>query len=193
MNVQKRTNLYKIIKSAEKFAKKKHAHQKRKDCKTPYWHHLRTVVKNLQKLGIKDQNILCAGWLHDTIEDTDTDYDDIQEQFGKITAKIVTQVTKDTRIPQKLRESLYIQQLKHASWQAKAVKLGDLLANIDDLKNSGFSNQKKKNQGKDKIKYLLAIKPGLVKNKSKLPGLQKIQTNLNELLIKYGQKPISIN
>jgi len=177
---------------ARSFAKKKHKHQLRKDCKTPYWHHLRTVVKNLQKLGIKDQNILCAGWLHDTIEDTDTDYDDIQKQFGKITAKIVTQVTKDKRIPQKLRESKYIQQLKHASWQAKAVKLGDLLANIDDLKNSGFSNQKKKNQVKDKIKYLLAIKSGLVKNKSKLPGLQKIQTELNDLLVQYRQKRINL-
>ena len=178
---------------ASSFAKKKHKHQLRKDCKTPYWHHLRTVVKNLQKLGIKDQNILCAGWLHDTIEDTDTDYDDIEKRFGKITAKIVTQVTKDTRIPQKLRELKYIEQLKHASWQAKAVKLGDLLANIDDLKNSRYSNQEKKNQVKDKIKYLFAIKPGILKNKSEMPGLKKIENQLNELLIEYGQKQISIN
>ena len=173
---------------AQSFAKKKHQHQFRKDRKTPYWHHLKQVVQNLQKLGIKNQDILCAGWLHDTIEDTDTDFDDIEERFGKTTAKIVSQVTKDTRIPQKQRESQYLLQLKRASWEAKAVKLGDLAANIADLKNSGYTNQKKVKQVKDKLKYLSAIKPGLVKNKSKLPGLQKIETQLNLSLFEYRQK-----
>ena len=174
------------------FAKKKHRYQLRKDCTTPYWHHLKQVVQNLQKLGIKNQDILCAGWLHDTIEDTNTDFDDIEKRFGKTTAKIVAQVTKDTRIPQKQRESQYLLQLKRASWQAKAVKLGDLVANIADLKNSGFSKQKKVKEVRDKLKYISAIKPGLVKNKSKLPGLKKIENELNDLLVQYGQKKINL-
>jgi len=181
------------ISKASRFAKKKHQHQLRKDCKTPYWHHLKQVVQNLQKLGIKNQDILCAGWLHDTIEDTDTDFDDIAKEFGKNTAKIVAQVTKDTRIPQKQRESEYLLQLKSASWQAKAVKLGDLVANIADLKNSGFSKQEKLKQVRDKIKYLSAIKPGLVKNKSNLPELKKIENELNDLLVQYGLKKIKLS
>ena len=175
---------------AKSFARKKHKHQLRKDKKTPYWHHLRQVVQNLQKLGIKNQDVLAAGWLHDTIEDTDTDFDDIKELFGKKTAQIVAQVTKDTRIPQKQREKNYLTQLKKASWEAKVVKLCDILANIADMENSGFSKSKKVKQVKDKIQYLKAIKPGIIKNKSKLSGLKKLEKQLNQLLIKYNQNTI---
>ena len=41
--------------------------------------------------------IICAGWLHDTIEDTDTDFDAIKDRFGKNVAEIVVSVTKDNR------------------------------------------------------------------------------------------------
>ena len=130
------------VTKAKIFAKKKHKHLFRKDKKTPYWKHLEQVVKRLEKLGIKDQEILCAGWLHDTIEDTDTDFDDIKENFGKNVAEIVSSVTKDTRLIQKKREQNYILQLKKASWQAKVVKLGDIVSNIADLQNSDFSSKK---------------------------------------------------
>lgn len=184
-------NLLSKVINAQKFAKTKHKHQLRKNCKTPYWHHLRQVVQNLQKLGIKNQDVLDAGWLHDTIEDTDTDFDDIEELFGKKTAQIVARVTKDTRTPQKQREKNYLTQLKKASWEAKVVKLCDILANIADLENSGFSKSKKVKQVKDKIQYLKAIKPGIIQNKSKLSGLDKIEKQLHELLIKYKQNTIS--
>ena len=71
-----------LINQAQKFAKEKHKHQTRDDGKTPYWKHLQKVVKNLERLGITDESIICAGWLHDTIEDTDTDDDKIRKKFG---------------------------------------------------------------------------------------------------------------
>jgi len=175
---------------AKILAKKKHKHQFRKDKKTPYWKHLEQVVKRLEKLGIKDHEILCAGWLHDTIEDTDTDYDHIKKIFGKKVADIVSSVTKDTRLVQKRREQNYILQLKKASWQAKVVKLGDIVANIADLENSCFSLSKIKKQVKDKIPYIMAIKPGIVAKKSYLPGLRIIENELNQLLVRYNQKEI---
>ena len=51
--------------------------QYRNNNKTPYWYHLRDVVNNLEMMGIDDESILCAGWLHDSIEDTSFDFDDI--------------------------------------------------------------------------------------------------------------------
>jgi len=176
--------------NAKKLAKKKHKHQFRKDGKTHYWKHLEQVVKLLEKMGIKDKDILCAGWLHDTIEDTDTDFDDINEKFGKKVADIVASVTKDTRQIQKLREKNYILQLKKASWQAKVVKLCDIVANIADLENSCFSESKILKQVKEKIPFLNAIKHGISSKKSHLLGLSKIENELNELLEKYHQKPI---
>ena len=71
-----------IVKFAKLFAKDKHVGQFRNDDITPYWHHLRQVVHNLQVMGITEESILCAGWLHDTIEDTDTSFDSIQDSFG---------------------------------------------------------------------------------------------------------------
>jgi len=138
------------IEEAKKLAKKKHAHQTRKDGKTPYYNHLKKVVKNIENFGITNKEILCAGWLHDTIEDTDTDYEEIYEKFGKKTADYVASVTKDTRLIKTKQEKQYITQLKKSPWQAKVVKLGDILANFEDLKNSGYDF--KKQQSKISIK-----------------------------------------
>jgi (p)ppGpp synthase/HD superfamily hydrolase len=173
---------------AKKFAIKKHAHQRRKDGKTPYWRHLEQVVRRLEKLEISEQEVLSAGWLHDTIEDTDTDYDDIEERFGKKTADLVAAVTKDTRLPRKTRESQYILQLKNAPWQAKAIKLADIVANLADLERSGEPYAKRLRQARDKLAYYNAIKSGISKNKSRMPGLDAMQDELDGLLGRYGIK-----
>lgn len=173
------------LKIAKEFAKKKHSSQKRKDGKTPYWKHLETVVNNLEILGVKDIDVLCAGWLHDTIEDTSTDYDDIYEKCGRTTADIVAFCTKDTRLIKNQREIDYIKQLRTANLYAKTVKLCDVLANISDLKNSNYSKSKMTHQVREKIPYLVAIKPTIIKNKKKFSGFTIIQNRLNGLLEEY--------
>lgn len=181
----------KLVKSAELFAKMKHKGQFRKDGITPYSKHLKDVVNELKNMGISDEDILCTGWLHDTIEDTDTDYDDIYKKFNKKIADYVASVTKDTRLIKTKQEKAYISQLKKASWQAKAVKLGDIIANFKDLANSGYDFTTQKNKVKNKIPYVMAIKLGISSNKKKIPKLENAQLNLDELLKKYGQKHIS--
>ena len=88
---------------ARNFAKRKHAGQLRKNGKTTTFSHLKDVVKNLKKMKVTNNDTICAGWLHDTIEDTDTDFDSIKEKFGKNVADIVVSVTKDNRLPKKQR------------------------------------------------------------------------------------------
>jgi len=179
------------IEDAKKLAKKKHAHQTRKDGKTPYFNHLKKVVRNLEDFGITDKEILCAGWLHDTIEDTDIDYDEIYEKFGKKTADYVAWVTKDTRLIKAKQEKQYISQLRKSPWQAKVVKLGDILANFEDLKNSGYDFKKQQSKIRNKIPYILAIKNGINSNKNKIPNLKKAEERLNSLLENYNQKLVS--
>jgi len=179
---------FELIKRAQKFAKEKHKHQTRDDGKTPYWKHLKKVVQNLEKLGIIDESIICAGWLHDTIEDTGTDYDDIYELFGKKTADIVAIVTKDTRMMKKGREKAYCLQLKRAPWQAQAVKLCDILANLEDLEFSSKPISQRNKQAKNKLEYFSAIKTGLTKNKKKIPNFNLGITILAELFSKYNVK-----
>ena len=180
-----------LVKKAEKFARWKHVCQFRKDNITPYAKHLESVVNELKSMGVIDEDILCTGWLHDTIEDTDTDYDKIHEKFNKKIADYVALVTKDTRLIKSKQEKAYIAQLKKAPWQAKIVKLADIIANFKDLDNSRYNFARQKNIVKNKIPYILAIKSGIHFNKKKISRLELAKLTLHELLKKYGQKSIS--
>ncbi len=135
------------------FARKKHAGQLRKNGKTTTFSHLQDVVKNLKKMKVTDEDIICAGWLHDTIEDTDTDFDMIKDRFGKRVAEIVVSVTKDNRLPKKQREVKYASDLKGSSVKAKIVKIADILANVNDAPNAGKNAIWEKQQFIKKSKY----------------------------------------
>ncbi|MDC0242952.1 HD domain-containing protein [Nitrosopumilus sp.] len=178
---------------SKKYAIKQHKGQYRKNNKTPYWHHLQDVVKNLEMMGIKDESILCSGWLHDSIEDTSSDFDDVSKNFGKKIAQIVSDLTKETRLPQNPQEKNYLEQLSTSSWQAKVVKFADILANISDLKNSELNKKQKIVHVKYKIKYLGAIKSGIIENKTKIPNLFQAENMLNLVLKQYGQRKIILS
>jgi len=141
------------ITQARNFAKRKHAGQLRKNGKTTTFSHLRDVVKNLKKMKVTDEDIVCAAWLHDTIEDTDTDFDAIKDRFGKNVAKIVVSVTKDNRLVKKQREAKYEKDLKSANIEAKLVKIADILANVNDAPNAGKNEKWEKQQFVKKSKY----------------------------------------
>ena len=91
------------VESAQFFAKDKHKHMTRKDGITPYSVHLESVVSYLKSLGVTDEDVLCTGWLHDTIEDTDTTFDDLYTRFGKKVAVLVSTLSKDRKLPKKER------------------------------------------------------------------------------------------
>ena len=183
-----RRNRMTLILEAEEFAKNKHQYQFRDNGETLYWTHLQKVVENLIELGIHDENILCAGWLHDTIEDTDTDYDDLDENFNREIADIVSTVTKDTRMIKQKREVDYCAQLKLGSWQAQIVKFADILANMEDLENSKKSDSDRKRQAQNKLEYYNSIKSNLQNNKKKIPNLDSKTTRLFEIFLQYGIK-----
>jgi len=72
------------------FAARAHQGQLRKDGQTPYVSHVFRVVFILRHVfGIDDPGVLTAAVLHDTIEDTTTDFDDIEKQFGQDVASWV--------------------------------------------------------------------------------------------------------
>ena len=151
------------VRDARNFAKKKHAGQLRKNGKTTTFSHLKDVVKNLKKMKVTNKDAICAGWLHDTIEDTDTDFDSIKDRFGKNVAEIVVSVTKDNRLPKKQREIKYVKDLKASSVKAKLVKIADILANVNDAPNAGKNTRWEKQQFVKKSKYwsyVSGVRPG---------------------------------
>lgn len=121
---------------AVSFAARAHAGQLRKDGETPYFAHpVRVALVVRHVFNQNDPVALAAALLHDTIEDTTTDYDDLLPEFGQEVAEAVAALTKDARLPEAEREAAYDRQLTAASWQARLVKLADVYDNYCDAQN----------------------------------------------------------
>jgi len=161
----------------------------RKDGITTYSKHLEDVVNRLKSLGVTDEELLCAGWLHDAIEDTDTSFDDLFEKFGSKIAVTVLSLSKDKTLPKKPREQIYVKQLKEASIDAKIIKLCDISANLSSLKRYDASKSKKRRIVRQIRHYLLAIKEDLIKNKD-YPQTMTLLESTNQILKQFGQRTI---
>ena len=169
-----------LLENAELFAKSKHAGKLKKSGMT-YSNHLENVVSRLKSLGIIDEEVLCAGWLHDILEDTDTSFDELFEKFGRRIAVLTLSLTKtkfviDTdddstlsltkkrAIPEKQRQKEYAVKIKESEIDAKLIKLCDISANLGDLKKQIISKTKKRKILKKFRYYLLIIEKDLVEN-----------------------------
>ena len=84
----------KKVRKAFAFARKKHKGQKDDSGKDYFYSHCFQVFQILALLKV-DQNLLCAALLHDTIEDTETTYEEITERFNKDIADLVMEVTHE--------------------------------------------------------------------------------------------------
>jgi guanosine-3',5'-bis(diphosphate) 3'-pyrophosphohydrolase len=123
------------IQEAISFAARAHRYQMRKDEKTPYVAHvMRVAMTAACVFGVRDVDTLCAAVLHDTIEDTTTDYDDLLELFGEEVADLVVCLTKDPRLIEHERDEKYYSDLARAPWKARLIKLAD---SYDNLLDSG--------------------------------------------------------
>jgi guanosine-3',5'-bis(diphosphate) 3'-pyrophosphohydrolase len=127
-----------ILLKALAFASHKHSDQRRKDAKaSPYINHpigLADVLVN--EGGVTDVNVICGALLHDTIEDTDTTYNELVENFGVAIADIVMEVSDDKSLTKSERKKLQIDHAPHKSDEAKLVKLADKICNLRDIINS---------------------------------------------------------
>jgi guanosine-3',5'-bis(diphosphate) 3'-pyrophosphohydrolase len=124
-----------ILIGALAFAAEKHRNQRRKDIEaSPYINHPIMLAKILSiEGGVEDGVVLCAAVLHDTIEDTETSYDELAEQFGHEIADVVRKVTDDKSLPKAERKQLQVEHAPHSSQAAKLVKLADKIANLRDV------------------------------------------------------------
>src|SRR5262249_24396304 len=68
-------------------------------------------------------------------EDTNTDYDDLHERFGKDVADWVAALSKDKRLLDGPREEEYRAGLAAAPWQVKVCNLADIFDNLLDSRH----------------------------------------------------------
>lgn len=127
-------SVHAILKAAS-FAAHKHKDQRRKDASaSPYINHPLSLANILKdEGGVDDATVLIAALLHDTIEDTETDYEELRGQFGADVAEIVAEVTDTKWLKKTSRKRLQISKAARASNGAKLVKLADKISNLRDI------------------------------------------------------------
>lgn len=116
-----------IVDHARSQAREYHAGQVRDDGKDYFEAHLQQVVHILEQLT-DDEDILAAGWLHDTIEDTEMTYEHLHDFFGKRIADLVMEVTQEGK---KDSYGFYFPRLH--SKEGIMIKMADRLSNISQM------------------------------------------------------------
>jgi thymidylate kinase len=122
-----------------------HRYQLRKDKQTPYITHPLRVALTLSNLfHVSDPIVLAASLLHDVLEDTDGDYDDIEETCGSEVAELVAGLTKDSRLQEAQRDEEYQNRMVNADWRVRLIKAADIYDNLWDMKNTGVKVNSKR-------------------------------------------------
>lgn len=127
----------KLILRAAAFAADRHRTQRRKDVEaSPYINHpLKVAAILAEEGGIADPHVLAAALLHDTVEDTETNIEEVHDRFGSEVAGIVAEVTDDKSLQKADRKRLQVERSGSKSNGAKLVKLADKIANLRDIAN----------------------------------------------------------
>lgn len=97
--------------------------------------------------GVTDFEVILAAILHDTVEDTDTSFEEIEQNFGLRVRQIVAEVTDDKSLAKAERKRLQIEHAAVVSPQAKLVKLADKIYNLRDLqrcKPEGWTEERRR-------------------------------------------------
>lgn len=153
----------------------------RKFRETGIGNHFLEVCHILQNdFGIDDIDILTAGLLHDTLEDTSATYEEIESIFGKNVADMVEEVShpKNYTAEQKVE---YYEKLKHISWGGKMIKLADFKSHLKRFIGAftGENNLKKFTYNE----YCLYIR-GFLESCDDSSAKEEV-TNLNDKLESY--------
>jgi (p)ppGpp synthase/HD superfamily hydrolase len=121
-----------LVSEAADLAARRHTGQQRKGRgNEPYVNHLAEVADLLSiATDGTDAELVAAGWLHDTIEDTETTREELAQKFGERVAALVVEVTDDMSLPKNERRQKQIVDAPKKSPGAKLIKIADKISNI---------------------------------------------------------------
>ncbi len=167
------------IEKAYAFADKAHEKQKRSSG-DPYIIHPTEVALSLAEMNL-DLATIMTGLLHDTVEDTGTTLETIEEHFGKDVAELVDGVTKLSKITFRTTEEKQAENFrkmiiaKAKDIRVILVKLADRLNNMRTLKHLAAEKQQRIAQETIDIYAPIANRLGI--------GWMKIE--LEDLCLRY--------
>ncbi len=162
----------KLLVRAMEFAARKHSTQRRKDVEaSPYINHPIALITVLcVEAGISDVNVLAAAALHDTVEDTETTFAELKDEFGAKIASVVAELTDDKTLPKAQRKRMQIEHAPTISAQAGLVKFADKICNVRDVGVSppaGWNEERRR----EYFEWSIAVVGGLQNPNQKLRKL----------------------
>jgi (p)ppGpp synthase/HD superfamily hydrolase len=124
-----------LIARAADFAAQRHVEQRRKGAaREPYINHLAEVAALLaDATDGNDPVLVAAGYLHDTLEDTETSYEELATLFGADVADLVAEVTDDKSLPKAERKRQQVETAADKSARARLLKIADKTSNLRAL------------------------------------------------------------
>ncbi len=175
-----------IVQKAINFAAVAHRNQTRKATDIPYISHPFAVGILLQKEKCSD-SVIAAGILHDTLEDTDTNYETLAEQFGEHIANLVRAASEpDKTLPWRVRKQHTIDMLKNLSIEEIQVITADKLHNLqsikEDRKTIGEMVWERFNHGmKDQHWYYASIVKELAPRKEEFTLIRELELEVSHV------------
>ena len=169
----------KLIEKAYLYAKDKHEGQYRVSGEEYINHPLATAI--ILTSVYADTQTLCAGLMHDVLEDTDTTKQELEEVFGKEIASLIYGVSKISRIHFSTENDALVEYYKKIivgmseDVRVIIIKLADRLHNMRTL--WALPEEKRKAKAKETLEILAPIAHHL--------GIHKIKSELEDLSLRY--------
>lgn len=122
-----------LVNKALEFSARAHLTQKRKETDIPYITHPYAVGMILANAGCPEE-LVVAGILHDTVEDTEVTLEQIETEFGKAVADIVAGCSEpDKQLSWQERKQHTLDYLDDAPKNVRVVVCADKLHNINTI------------------------------------------------------------
>ena len=164
-----------LIRKAYTFAHQAHVGQKRKDG-SDYISHPTAVAKVLLELGM-DADSICAGFMHDVLEDCDVNKNNLIQLFGSEVAEIVDGVSKLSNLDitnRSERDANNLQKMMLAmskDIRVVLVKICDRLHNMRTIEHLPRSKQVQKSKETIQLYGPLALRIGMQDIRAELEDL----------------------
>ncbi|MCS7298024.1 MAG: RelA/SpoT family protein [Bacteroidia bacterium] len=173
------------LRRAFRFALEQHGDMRRRTGEPYILHPLAVAHILVKEVGLKDLSALIAALLHDVVEDTGTDIESIEKQFGPVVARLVEALTKITRVQSPL-ESVQAETFRKIlltmadDIRVALIKLADRLHNMRTL--AGLKPEKQ-------AKILAETEYIYVPIAHRL-GLYAIRSEMEDLILKYTEPQV---
>ncbi|PSL41818.1 HD domain-containing protein [Planomicrobium soli] len=177
-----------LIEKAIQFAALKHAGQTRKSTNIPYISHPFAVAMMLKDAKQRDE-VIIAGLLHDTLEDTDTNAEEVKTLFGEEILDLVKAASEPNKsLPWEDRKQHTIDSLSVRSKEELALTVADKLHNLrsiqEEAEQTGEAVWNRFNRGKrEQSWYYMSLVHALKNLKEEIPFIQEFEKEVFKLFV----------